>query len=110
MVINLNQAQASVPVTILSVEGDVDGSNFKELVNKAQETISADTRALLLDLTLVKYISSAGLLAIQAINGMLHGELRVLNPQPHVDRALEMAGFKQFLQIYTDRDTALASF
>lgn len=110
MNINLNLAQARMPVTILSVEGDVDGSNFKELVDKAQAAIKADARPLLLDLTLVKYMSSAGLLAVQAINGMVRGELRVLNPQPHVDRALELAGFKQFLQIYSDRDSALASF
>ena len=129
-------AEARLPVTIFNVEGDVDGSNFKELIARAQEAIDGGAKALLLDLSQVKYMSSAGLLALQTINAMLRGEstpdpeagwqalhkleaasqtakasnLRLLNLQPRVDRALEMVGFKQFIQVYTDRDAALASF
>ena len=36
--------------------------------------------------------------------------LKLLNPQPRVDRVLEMVGFKRFLEVYTDLDTAVASF
>jgi anti-anti-sigma regulatory factor len=34
----------------------------------------------------------------------------LLNPQPRVDRVLDMAGFKQFFEVYTDLETAVASF
>jgi anti-anti-sigma regulatory factor len=136
MNITVKQAQARMPVTIFTVEGDVDGSNFRDLINKAQLAIDEGAKALLLDLAQVRYMSSAGLLAIQTINAMLRGEptpdpdagwqalhkmepvggtfkssnLRLLNLQPRVDRALDMVGFKQFIQVFTDRDAALASF
>lgn len=136
MNIIVKQAHARMSVTIFTVEGDVDGSNFRDLINKAQQAIDEGAKALLLDLAQVRYMSSAGLLAIQTINAMLRGDptpdpdagwqalhkmepvgeavkssnLRLLNLQPRVDRALDMVGFKQFIQVFTDRDAALASF
>ena len=124
-------AESEANIMILGESG-----TGKELIAKAQEAIDGGAKALLLDLSQVKYMSSAGLLALQTINAMLRGEstpdpeagwqalhkleaasqtakasnLRLLNLQPRVDRALEMVGFKQFIQVYTDRDAALASF
>jgi hypothetical protein len=36
--------------------------------------------------------------------------IKLLNPQPRVDRVLEMVGLKQYVEVFTDLDTALASF
>jgi hypothetical protein len=35
---------------------------------------------------------------------------KLLNPQPRVEQILEMVGFSLFLEIYHDRETAIASF
>lgn len=136
MNVNVSQVQARVPVTILQIIGDVDGSNFQDVIAKGKELIAAGTRALLLDLSQVKYMSSAGLLAVQSLATMLRGEtppdpeagwqalhrmenaggarkspaLKLLNLQTRVQRAFEMVGFDQFLETYSDRETALASF
>jgi anti-anti-sigma factor len=35
---------------------------------------------------------------------------KLLNPQPKVAQTLDLVGFNLFLEIYTDRETAIASF
>jgi anti-anti-sigma regulatory factor len=40
----------------------------------------------------------------------MQSHLKLLNPQPRVDRVLDTVGFKQFLGIYTDLEAAVASF
>jgi anti-anti-sigma regulatory factor len=40
----------------------------------------------------------------------LQKHFKILNPQPQVDQVLEMSGLKQFFEVHTDLETALASF
>jgi anti-anti-sigma factor len=136
MEITVYQAQGEVPVTVLQPHGDLDASNYKDLIAKAQEVRDAGAQDILLDLSDTPYISSSGLVALHRIAVMLRGEeptepesgwaslhairrdvdrglqehLKLLNPQPSVDNVLEMAGFKHFIDIYTDLETAVASF
>ncbi len=128
--------QERVPVTILAPDGDVDGSNYRTLISKAQELHAAGTQFLLLDLQHVNYMSSAGLVALHSISKLLVGEapldpeagwdayhsvqrdrpvglhpqLKLLNPQPRVAKLLEMAGMNEAFEVYHDRSAALASY
>jgi anti-anti-sigma regulatory factor len=136
MTITISQAEGRVPVTILQTHGDLDASNYQDLVAKAQEVYEAGTRDILLDLSDTPYMSSSGLVALQSLAAMLRGEtlpdpeagwqafraidrdrdtgfqthFRLLSPQPRVDKVLEMVGFKRFLHVYDDLDTAIAAF
>ena len=136
MGITVHQAKGKVPVTVLQPHGDLDASNFRDLIAKAKEAHSAGARDILLDLSDTPYMSSSGLVALHSIATMLRGEtppdlesgwgafrsidrdkdlgpqqhFKLLNPQPEVDKVLELAGFKRFLEVYTDLETAVASF
>ena len=136
MGITVHQAKGKVPVTVLQPHGDLDASNFRDLIAKAKEAHSAGARDILLDLSDTPYMSSSGLVALHRIAVMLRGEdadepesgweafrairrdvdtelqqhFRLLSPQPGVEKVLEMAGFKQFMEVYTDLETAIASF
>jgi anti-anti-sigma regulatory factor len=128
--------QAQDRVTVLQPHGDLDASSFRDLIAKAQEAYDTGTQNILLDLSDTPYMSSSGLVALHSIAVMLRGEkppdlesgwgafraidrdrdrgfqqhFKLLNPQPDVDKVLEMAGFKRFLEVYTDLETAIASF
>ncbi len=128
------QAQARVPVTILSIEGSVDGSTFQKLVDQAWSLYRAGTKALVLDITNVDRVSSAGLVAFYQIARLMRGEplqdldgwstlhaiandtghadrhVKLLNPQPQVDQALERSGMKSQFEIYADLPSAVGSF
>lgn len=61
-------------VTIMHLLGDVDSSNYTEVIIKAQEAYDDGTRNLLLDLTKVPYVSSAGLMALHTLARIYSGQ------------------------------------
>ncbi len=126
---------APVPVTILTTHGDIDGSNYQELIMTGQRLCKAGMTNLLIDMGDTKYMSSSGLVALHSIAMLLKGEqplnvddgwnalrdmaegpgetqqhLKLLNIPPRVDHLLEISGLKEVYQVFTDREAALASF
>lgn len=136
MDILVSQAQGKVPVAILQLKGDLDASSYQALISEAQKLYDAGNRNLLLDLTGLAFISSAGLASLHIIAKMYRGEkattgedgwdtfraidhdresgmqthVKLLNPSPDVDGVLDTVGFKQFFEIYSNRDEAVNSF
>ncbi|HXV41842.1 MAG TPA: STAS domain-containing protein [Anaerolineae bacterium] len=136
MNITVKQMQGKVPVTILQTHGDLDASNYQDLIAKGQEVYQAGARDILLDMSDTDFMGSSGLAALHSLALMVRGEalpdlesgwnvfheidrardsglqqhLKLLNPQPQINRTLEMTGLKQFFEIYTDLETAVASF
>jgi anti-anti-sigma factor len=136
MNVTISHAQGRVPVTVLHTHGDLDASNYQNLIAKSQEVYEAGARDILLDLSDTPYMSSSGLVALQSIAALLRGEeapdpeagwqafraihrdrdagfqthVKLLNPQPRVESILEMVGFNRFLEVFADPDTAIASF
>lgn len=136
MEIGVVQKEGRAGVTVLQPKGRVDGSNYTELVVAAQEQYRGGARNFLLDLSDVDYISSAGLVAMHNIVmlarfGILPNDesgwesfraigrdvesgyqpnVKLLNPQPRVQKVLSMSGMDQFLEVFEDLDAAVAAF
>ena len=136
MNISVSQAQGNVPITVIKLDGQLDGQNFQELISKAQELYSAGARDFLLDLSDLTYISSAGLVALHSVALMARGEeipdpeggwsayrsmgrtseagvqkhVKLLNPRSEIMGVLDMVGFSSVFEIYTDREEAVKSF
>ena len=123
-------------ILILKLAGELDGQTYQALISKAQELYKADAKNLLLDLSDVTYVSSAGLVALHFISLLSRGEslpdteqgwaalksvdrtreggvqknVKLLNPRPEVLNTLEMVGFTTFFEIFTDQQKAIDSF
>jgi anti-anti-sigma regulatory factor len=136
MNISVSQRQGNVPVTVLKVDGQLDGQSYQDLIAKARELYDAGARDFLLDFTDLTYISSAGLVAIHSIALLVKGEelpdpesgwsayrsmgrtsaaglqthIKLLNPREEVRNVLDMVGFGSVFQIFTDPDEAVKSF
>jgi len=138
MDIAAQEVQGRVKITVLQPKGDLDGHTYQELIGKAQQAYAAGARAMIIDLAGVRFLSSAGLVAIHSIARLLQGQevldpeagwsamhkvknevagkqlshshLKLANPQPAVDKVLQMAGFKAAFETYTDMEAAVASF
>ena len=134
--VTITQNQGRVPVTILHPRGELDVSNYQDLIAEARQAYATGVRDILLDLSDVSYMSSSGLVALQSIAALLRGDqppdpesgwqafraidrdrdmgfqahFKLLKPQPAVDHVLELVGFKHFLEIHTDLEAAAASF
>ena len=136
MKITVEKVMETVPVAVIAVHGDLDASNYLDLVAQAQSVYQSGVQNILLNLENTTFVSSAGLVALHSIAMLLRGEapldpengweaihamdrdlsngvqehIKLLNPQPRVERTLERTGLKEFFQIFTDRAEALASF
>ena len=128
MEITVDLQQANEPVAVMRLRGGIDASNFVQVVDKAQEIYQNPARNLILDLSEVPSISSTGLAAIHKIallysgvpDQMKHPDLthnsnarkhvKLLSPQPSVEKELETAGLKLFFKVFRDLESALKSF
>lgn len=135
MNITISHEPGTVPITIIHIQGKLDGSNYKDLVAKGQELIQSGAQKILVDLSNVEFMSSAGMVALHSIAKLLKGQtlgdeegwsllhsidrergsgaqkqLKLLNPPPKVAKTLELAGFNQLFEIHADLAQAIASF
>ena len=132
MDIRVSTEQGRVPVTVLHLNGDLDVTSYEQLQAAAEQAYAGGARYLLLDLTHVGYVSSAGIRAInhlfylvrtavpeesdEAIRvGVEAGTftsalLKLLNPNRRVVEALHITGIDMFLEIHNDLAVAVASF
>ena len=132
MEITVTQEQGRVPVTVLRVAGNTDSASADELENKVIEVIDGGARHLVLDLSEVPYMSSAGLRVLQeaftrlrALSGSESNKetyrkiadgsytspyLKLVNPTKEVMEVLKMSGFDMLVSIEKDLKTAVASF
>ncbi len=80
MEITISKQQGCVPITVLQPHGDVDASNYAEVIAKARELFDSGAKDFLVDLSDVPFMSSAGLVALHSIAMFLRGE-QPLDPQ-----------------------------
>jgi anti-anti-sigma regulatory factor len=136
MNIDVEHVKGAVDVAVLSTHGDLDASNYLELIAKGQALYQGGTRYLLLDMSDTPFMSSSGLVALHSLALLMRGEkpadaeagwgslhafdqesdsglqpyVKLLNPQPRVTRTLERTGLDTFFAVFTDREAALASY
>jgi anti-anti-sigma factor len=136
MEITISQEQGRVTVSVIRITGQLDGQTYQNLIAEARKVIEAGTLNILLDLSDMTYISSAGLVSLHTIALMTRGEelpdpeqgwstlksmdrtrdgglqkhLKLLNPRPEITSVLEMVGFSAFFEVFTDKKTAIDSF
>lgn len=128
LTIAASQIQGEVPVTILHLSGHLHGNTEPELLDRARQALEDGAKYLLLDLSGVEVLTSAGLRAIHNIFNMFtpqsdratikqHGDepykspyFKLACPNPDVYYILNIAGFLQNILIYNSLDEASGSF
>ena len=126
--------KGDVMVTVMHVDGNIDNSTYEAFQSRADELIGSGTHFILVDLSHVRFVSSAGMRALQHVydrlrslypnsdvsdenvkKGIREGTykspfLKLLNPSVEAAKTFEMSGFDMFIEIFTDKATAIASF
>ncbi len=119
-------------MTIFHITGEIDVNTYEQLEQRARQEYKHGMRNLLLDLSQVTFLSSAGLRAIHALflllrtdapeesdaalsRGLRDGTFKsphlvLLNPQPVVLKSLSYAGFDMYLHIQHDLRKAMELF
>jgi hypothetical protein len=129
MELTTSQADGRFPITIFHLKGDL--MDEEPLYSEATGVVTNGNQHILLDLSEVPYISSAGLRGIHLVFQLLHEEsnedreamkrgivagtysspyLKLLNPSKNAAKALSLAGYDMFLEIHKNKKTAVDSF
>jgi len=126
--------KGDVVVTVMHVDGNIDNSTYEAFQSKADELVDSGAHFILVDLSHVQFVSSAGMRALQHIyerlrsrypdsdksdedvkKGIREGTykspfLKLLNPSKEAAKTFEVSGFDMFIEIFTDKAAAIASF
>ena len=101
-------------VTILEVYGDLQFSNWHELVNKASLLINQGKDQLIIDWDNVGYVDSSALGALVAVDRLFKktdsGRAVIYTSNPEHLFILQQAHFHSFIEIYQDLQKASESF
>ena len=98
---------------IVTVVGRVDSSNANQLDQTLAQLIDDGHNKLVLELTEVSYMSSAGLRAIvSALRSAKkkRGDVRIAAPSERVSEVFSLAGLNPLFQTLDDVETAVSSF
>jgi anti-anti-sigma regulatory factor len=120
---------------VIHLKGDLDASSYLDLVKTAQNLYDEGSCHIVIDLTDLAFISSAGLASLHMVTKLFRGEkndpeqgwgafkdidreresgmqehVKLLNPSSDVDKVLDTVGFKRFFEVYTDLNEAVQSF
>lgn len=125
--INVSQLQADPPATVIHLSGHLHGETERELIDTARQAQATGSKYLLLDLSDLDVLTSAGLRAIQLIFKLFtpksdvgvinqHGEepykspyFKIVCPKPQIYYVLNISGFLQNIPIYNNMEEAVSS-
>jgi anti-anti-sigma factor len=133
----VERVDGPVTVTVMSLAGELDASNYLRLVDDVRPIYASGTRHLLLDMTDLTFISSSGLVSLYSILRIMHGEeppdpeygwsalhemergaeaggeqnaVRICGMRPEVASVLQRTGLDALFPSHPDRESALAAF
>ena len=136
MEMNSSAVPGSPQIMILDLDGELDASNYLDVIDHVRRLYKDGARQLVLDLSDLKFLSSSGLVSLHSAALIMRGEeppnpelgwsafhsiaadvergfetcCTLVNPQGRVRKTLEMTGFNTFLRIFDDTDAAVRSF
>lgn len=99
-------------VSLVEVKGRVDSANATQLGDFLTTEIDEGKTRLVLDLSLLIYMSSAGLRELVNAYRKLErigGDLLLANPSPRVRDVLELSGLNTVLKVFETRAEAVHS-
>ena len=116
--ITTEERQADVPVTIFRLRGWLDAQSEEQLLEAARTAYDGGARYLLIDMSDLDTLTSAGMRALQKVYQIFTpkedqfkiAHLKLCNAPPQIYNVLGITGFLQNIPMYESEDTALQSF
>lgn len=121
--VSVSQELGRVPVTVIHIQGSVNLGTTPQLDQAIQTAFANGTRDMLLDMSEVSAMTSAGLRSMLVAYRLLDAgaagghrtaiktpHLKLLKPSSDLRQVLHIAGFDAFLDIQENLADAIASF
>ena len=116
--ISSEEVQADLPVTVFRLQGWLDAQSEEQLLEAARTAHDAGARYLLIDMSDLDTLTSAGMRALQKVYQIFTpkedqfkvAHLKLCSAPPQIYNVLGITGFLQNIPMYESQDTALQSF
>jgi anti-anti-sigma regulatory factor len=132
---DITTERPSPDVAVIALDGELDGSNFEQVIDAGRAAVDAGASRVVLDLGGLTYMGSSGLVAIHSIALLTRGRepvnpedgwqaihdigseandqgdptVLLAGPGPSVSRVLERSGMSSLFPIHPDRAAAVAA-
>jgi anti-anti-sigma factor len=116
--ISAEQVQVDVPVTVFRVRGWLDAQSEEQLLEAARTAHDGGARYLLIDMSELDTLTSAGMRALQKVYQIFTpkedhfkvAHLKLCNAPPQIYNVLGITGFLHNIPMYESMEAALQSF
>jgi len=116
--ITSEQIQAGVPVTVFHIRGWLDAQSEEQLLEAARLAHDGGARYLLINMSDLDTLTSAGMRALQKVYQMYTpkedrfkvAHVKLCKAPPQIYNVLGITGFLQNIPMYESQDAALESF
>ena len=134
MTIDVEHLGGSPAVSVIELDGELDASNYQQVIEIVRDAYARGTRGLVLDFSKLSFMASSGLFALHSAYRIMRGEtppdpesgwgalhemardhegdaadVRIAAPQEAIARVLERTGMGQLFPIDPDRATSVAA-
>lgn len=132
---NITTDRPSPDLAVIGLAGELDGSNFEQVIEAGRAACDGGARRIVLDLSGLTYMGSSGLVAIHSIALLLRGQeptspedgwqalhdlgasagdgpdasLILAGPPPSIERVLDRSGMLGLFAVHPDRAAAVAA-
>src|SRR5512143_3330528 len=116
--ISSEEIQGELPVTVFHIRGWLDAQSEEQLLEAARTTFDSGARYLLIDMSDLDTLTSAGMPALQKVYQIFTpkedrfkvAHLKLCNAPPQIYNVLGITGFLHNIPMYESTDAALQSF
>ena len=116
--ISSQEVQADMPVTVFQLRGWLDAQSEEQLLEAARNAYDSGARYLLIDMSDLDTLTSAGMRALQKVYQIFTpkddqfkvAHLKLCNAPPQIYNVLGITGFLQNIPMYESQDAAIQSF
>jgi len=116
--ISSEEIQGDLPVTVFRLRGWLDAQSEEQLLEAARTAYDGGARYLLIDMSDLDTLTSAGMRALQKVYQIFTpkeeqfklAHLKLCNAPPQIYNVLGITGFLQNIPMYESEAAALGSF
>jgi anti-anti-sigma regulatory factor len=133
--VDVTEDRPSADVVVMGLDGELDASNYRDLIERGRQVYADGARRLVLDLARLAYMSSSGIVALHSLamifrgqqppdpedgwsafhsvdadtsTGVVVDQVHLVAPGPGIATNLARTGLDRILPIFPDLETALA--